>query len=375
MSTFLYAEINIFSITVLLTILIKLLVFGFEKTLRNKLFSVSVCFIVVSNLIDMIWKLANTKYLAIHVPWISVISFMYYFWLGCTTYFWFLFIGGMAKSKLTEQKHYILISLIPLAVLAVILTISLFNGCVFYYDSDMNYHRGPILYIPLIITYGYIIACIKYFGKIARENGTLTTVFVFFFPVLCGVIQIVVYEAPVLTLGITAATLLIYINAMLKLVSVDSLTRISTRYEFMKYLEKRMDTLKKNETLYLLFIDIDEFKQINDIFGHNEGDRALKIVAGVLEEVCNTTSGFCGRIGGDEFAIVQTIYKSEKIDFVYNYIHSYLDKTLKNIELKYSLKLSIGYAEYTDEIGSIDELVSLADQEMYNVKKSKQVGR
>ena len=71
--------------------------------------------------------------------------------------------------------------------------------------------------------------------------------------------------------------------------------------------------MRPNEKLYFLFIDVDSFKQINDTYGHNEGDRALKIIAEVLSSLPEKTGGFCARYGGDEFAVVQVLSGKEDI--------------------------------------------------------------
>ena len=84
---------------------------------------------------------------------------------------------------------------------------------------------------------------------------------------------------PVLSVGIVISYLLAYINLLERLISLDPLTGISNRREFLQRLEDDIKSLKANEDLYFLFIDIDSFKNINDTEGHNEGDRVLKEIA------------------------------------------------------------------------------------------------
>ena len=71
--------------------------------------------------------------------------------------------------------------------------------------------------------------------------------------------------------------------------------------------------MRPNEKLYFLFIDVDSFKQINDTYGHNEGDRALKIIAEVLSSLSEKTGGFCARYAGDEFAFIRKFAACERV--------------------------------------------------------------
>ena len=59
------------------------------------------------------------------------------------------------------------------------------------------------------------------------------------------------------------------------------------------------------EDVYLLMMDADGFKQINDHHGHVEGDHALQVISTVLKDVCSASGGFIARYGGDEFVVLQ----------------------------------------------------------------------
>ena len=63
--------------------------------------------------------------------------------------------------------------------------------------------------------------------------------------------------------------------------------------------------LDQAEDVYLLMMDADGFKQINDRYGHVEGDHALQVISAALKEVCSASGGFIARYGGDEFVVLQ----------------------------------------------------------------------
>lgn len=125
--------------------------------------------------------------------------------------------------------------------------------------------------------------------------------------------------------------------------------------------------LRYSVLTHFLFLDIDSFKQINDTFGHHEGDNALKSVATVLKTLCKTTGGFCARYGGDEFAVIQVLKKSGDIKKIKKNIYDSVEK-ITDENSAYSLSVSICCAQHTSETESVQELISCADSNMYSKK-------
>lgn len=381
MDTVLYAEINIFSIAVLLVIAFKSSMTEMEQPLKNKLFSFSVWFVTAANVFDLLWKLSNTKYWTLPLPVILGINFMYFVCFGLSSYFWFLYSEVTAKKDILRCARLIG-EAFPLFVLVGLLIVSMFNGCLFYFDENMEYHRGPLYYLQGILSYGYIgIASVKSLIEVGKKKNyshkeELFTVASFSVPLLlCGVAQLFFQSAPVMTLGFSTAYLIVYINSLQILISIDSLTGLNNRRELLKHLEEKTLALKKDENLYFLFIDLDSFKQINDKYGHNEGDRALKAVASVLKSVCGRTGGFCARYGGDEFAVVQVLETGGNIDDVRKEICELIERKSTEQALAYNISVSVGYAEYPKQAKNIQDLIYCADSDMYDVKMRKKQAR
>jgi diguanylate cyclase (GGDEF)-like protein len=119
-------------------------------------------------------------------------------------------------------------------------------------------------------------------------------------------------------------------------------------------------------------MDLDGLKQINDSFGHLEGDCALKHTAELLEETFRD-SDVIARLGGDEFAVlaIEAAGHSERT------IQTRLFDGLKSISAKqvpYELSLSLGFARFDPRnCTSIEELMAKADQAMYEHKRRRSV--
>ena len=116
-------------------------------------------------------------------------------------------------------------------------------------------------------------------------------------------------------------------------------------------------------------LDINKFKQINDEYGHQEGDNALVIVAEALKKTCFNKDCFVSRYGGDEFAVLcwagddAEVYAIEK-EILLNLRHLLIAK-----KLPYKLSLSIGFEERgKDCFGNPDELLRKADRALYEAK-------
>ena len=118
--------------------------------------------------------------------------------------------------------------------------------------------------------------------------------------------------------------------------------------------------------MFLMILDINRFKQINDEFGHAEGDRALMLTADVLEEVLCDGKTFYARIGGDEFAVVFRNTEEELVKEKINRLHTTMADLCQEMELPYEITFATGYAKTDGETKlEFAKLFSRADENMY----------
>lgn len=148
----------------------------------------------------------------------------------------------------------------------------------------------------------------------------------------------------------------------------DGLTGIFNARAFKELSGSFIDLAARHQHGVVLgYIDVDDFKAVNDGFGHSEGDRVLKEVAKTLTQ-CVRTTDVVGRLGGDEFAIFlpETDYAGANVMF--GRIHEELTKTATNGG--WPIGFSIGVAVFKTVPNTIDEALKIADSLMYHVKKS-----
>jgi diguanylate cyclase (GGDEF)-like protein len=148
----------------------------------------------------------------------------------------------------------------------------------------------------------------------------------------------------------------------------DALTDLPNRALFRDHLERELNKIGRGGQLAVLYIDIDEFKSVNDSLGHPVGDELLKAVASRLHG-CVRDSDFVARLGGDEFAIVQTAVRtpSDVMDLVIRLFEA-IRAPCECLGHQLVTDASIGIALAPRDGSDLDQLLKNADLAMYGAK-------
>jgi len=151
----------------------------------------------------------------------------------------------------------------------------------------------------------------------------------------------------------------------------DSLTGLPNVPIFEFNVEKAIASAKRrNKILAILFIDVDNFKFINDTYGHLIGDKIIQMVSKILESTLRIDD-FITRKGGDEFIILlNDLARKEDINYVLDKIIEHFEKPLEIENQKIPLTLSIGISIFPDDGDTVKDLIQKADYVMYKSKKN-----
>lgn len=249
----------------------------------------------------------------------------------------------------------------------VLLVINIFYPLVFSV-SDGRYQRGFAYIIFLIFAAFYILDSLYLYVKRVKKNGSLKLfpVHIFLIPVILGV----VIQAFFVEIAITWTSIAISVAGIMtalknEIIFTDCLTGLYNRV-YLEFLHKRACN-KKDCWVSGIMIDLNGFKQINDNYGHAEGDLALCIVADLLRKSFSEY-GVVTRYAGDEFVImlnttddqlIQKIIKSAKKNFV--------TENEKN-DKPYQLSAFMGYAITNLSNETIDDFMNRIDEQMYQDK-------
>lgn len=156
----------------------------------------------------------------------------------------------------------------------------------------------------------------------------------------------------------------------------DALTDLANRKCFYEKLQAEIErSFRKGDKIAVLFMDLDNMKQINDTYGHEAGDLLLKEVAYRIKSSIRKTD-LAARVGGDEFTLLVTDIKShEAAEEVSKKIYRLMDTPfyINNVPVK--IQISIGISIFPDDGRDVNHLISKADNEMYVVKNKKRENR
>lgn len=371
------AEVDIVCIVVLICLAHRAVGVGFDRPIKNKLFERALLFAVAANAMEIIWDIHTAGYIPLGQGAGWLVNALYFAFLELTAFSWFIYAEVVEHRDILHNRRQFLLAAIPQWVLFFLVAASAFTGWVFSVDEAGVYHRGPLFFMQLLCSYGYVIYTMAKSLQVVllRRNSSSRREYMviasFALPVLiCGVLQFLMPRLSLATAGMTVSYMLVYLNSLQLMVSIDPVTGISDRRQFLLSLNSRAESLRFDEQLYFLFIDVDNFKAVNDRFGHDEGDRVLRLVGDSLRAVCTEVKASYGRYGGDEFTVAYTATNKQSAEHLCRRLEEALAQRLEESSAG-NVGLSIGMVEFRRGQESVQDLITRADREMYLIKERK----
>lgn len=296
--------------------------------------------------------------------------------IGC---YWCIYImcenPKRRKWLFMGNRYYIMH--IPAFFLMIFSLESFFTGHIAYADSLTNkIVAGKYHFVQIAVTYFYFTAASSFTlvrlirGKYDRSYWP-TKVLFSFLPCLAGIAHLLIADVGFVWITLALLLMMEHVDFVNAQVSTDSLTKLNNRGAFDRYLKTSLAEDYVN--VYLIMIDVDFFKQINDTYGHIEGDNALIETAKLLKLVCSLNSEpkscFLARYGGDEFAIIMSAHSPEIAEgFREDIVHLFESSgRVDSDSANFKINISVGMARaYSDDE---KELISSADSALYMEKK------
>src|SRR5216683_272235 len=154
---------------------------------------------------------------------------------------------------------------------------------------------------------------------------------------------------------------------------IDDLTGLYNRRGFLALAEQHLRMIQRKGAALLIYLDLDDLKLINDSYGHLEGNRALIVTANVLR-ACFRQSDILARLGGDEFCVLMTDAAQDSTQQVRKRLQQRAEFINTLSSWRFRLSLSVGIADVpVVHQPSLDQLLRIADKDMYEEKKKKQL--
>lgn len=372
---FFYTEANIVCILILSIMLIndKLHSTAQEKQIWfNRTIAAHILYFVS----DVFWAAVLSGQLPKDRSLVILFNFTNYVLLSLLAYEWFMYMAATENMALRKSRRNRLLCLLPMLVSIAAMVIAYIAAPHFWISEsgELNpwYYPMMIAAPVLYLLSAFILSLINAKKTESKEEKRLYLLIgIYPLAVLAfGLTQVFMMNAPLFCFGCTLMMLFFYIQNMQTLVSVDSLTRMNNRGQISRYM--RQMRYRENSRIYIMMIDVDRFKSINDTYGHAEGDRALILVSETLKQICERVSSpaFLGRYGGDEFLIsVQNPGEDEHPDRLIELIRGILAQKQQEYRLPYSLSVSVGYDILRDKDDTMELCVIRADEKLYQDKK------
>lgn len=345
----------------------------------------SVLFILVFMIFAALWILADAQIIQFFIANRILIMFFQYFGLSISALSVFLFAGNIKDFHF--EKHFsiviilfllysitvlmlqflrliafidvIFITDVIIALASILITIFILLDRIIY----KNKNADVTLFIIIIFTLGYIITAMLYhiFNKVIIDYVILTMVELFLIVLF---FVLIINSVKSTSIGLKAK----YFET---LAQEDPLTGLSKRFSYSLEVNY-LDSTKTSNPVYFVVIDMNNLKNINDVYGHDSGNKALKACAFGIKTVFRRDRKY--RIGGDEFVIIiNRKMTDERLQKLIEKFYFILEKLSK--KLPFEISTALGFACYNkNEDTRLCDTFNRADKYMYaNKKKFKQL--
>lgn len=371
MSVFLRIDINIAAMILLGTVFVMAYIRLDKHDILNRKFLVTSFLVLIELLFESITCIINRR----PEHWLIPITVLMHIFIFTTapilSYFWYEFIHSWINLNIrrTLIKRVILYS--PIIINSIFAILSPIFGFIFYIDSSNIYHRGSMFFISAAVTYIYLLYSLVYILSQWKSLLKQEIIPLFMFGMITalgGLIQSLFYGILLMWSFAAFSLVIVFIYLQQRMVHLDSLTGAWTRESFEQYIRQRAKQKMKFGAIY---IDLDGFKQVNDGYGHLEGDLAIKTTVHLIKSLLRKTD-IIARLGGDEFILIfDGEVTKEKLELMINKIETKLKQYNKKSGKEYELKCSFGADIYKPEYGNLEQFLCHVDKLMYKNKRSK----
>lgn len=275
---------------------------------------------------------------------------------------------AMIFCVIIDAERQAKILILPMVVHTVLEVLSGYFGFIYFVDANNIYHHGSMYWIYvafyLVCSIYFILQALKFGMKYQNNNGAMLWILLvyMFSGVVIGMIRSDVHIAYIC---LAVDMVLLYIFYLEVVEKTDGLTGLLNRHSYKEAFRHQ------NEEAVVMFFDVDDFKSINDHYGHLYGDECLKKIGKTILKVYGG-EGYCYRIGGDEFCVIL----KEKLDRVEEFDNAFATELSRQRKNDARLPfVSVGYAMFDPKETDMETCVKEADSMMYEQKHKKKMQR
>ena len=368
-----YLESNVICLIIFTILLVRDFLSGDRQEKQIKFDHALIAFMLYF-ISDAVWSAVIAGVIPRTKISVTIANFSNYVLMASVTYMWLRY--AMAYEHVPHRERAInkFAVLFPFLLTTVALVVVYLVNSELLFDKNLELTTlfnvflvaVPIIYIVAVLTYTIHMAHTE-----PNRDNRISHIYLGVFPLMVvvgGLIQTVFLpRTPVYCYSCAILMLIFYLQAMEKQISVDPLTGLNNRGQLVRYVSQEVNNRKDHRRTFVVMIDVNDFKLVNDTYGHAEGDRALMLIAAALKKVTKETAipSFLGRYGGDEFILILHPYTEPELDAVIACIREEIDAKCLEEATPYVLSIGAGYDEYLGGHDTMQNCFQRADYKLY----------
>ena len=360
---------NLVGFNLILFLLISRYISQTKADTEEKAFNVMMYLVMIACIVEPVTFFVDGKPGALSY-WINVLGNTYLYYANATgTFLWFMFMDlSMFHDRSRIKRIYYKLA-VPAGLLIASLIGNIWGKYYFYVDDQNAYHRLPAVYI----FYLYLILCAiytlwLYYSYKSRHGETaFFPVYMYLAPILItSILQMLFYGISLAWLGSALGIVAVSMSLQQQKAYIDELTGLYNRL-FLNHILYKM--MRNNADFFGIMMDLNDFKAINDNYGHSSGDSALVDAASVFRKSLNNDS-LAFRYAGDEFIIIIKTSKLDDVLQIEKNIQENIYDFNENSDHPYVLSVAFGHDRFDKEKDNEDSFLNKIDHAMYQAKKA-----
>ena len=371
-----YAEANIVCFIIFAIMLLRD-VFGVDRQEKQIKYDRALIAFMLYFVCDIFWAAVIAGVLPTNRFTVLSANFGNYVLLAAITYTWLCYVMAVEQVPNRDSGRTLFVMQFPFYISTLVLIAVYLCKPALLLDEAFRLQPAysafqiavPCVYIAAILVYAMRRAVVEENPLERRRH-----LFIGFFPLMVvagGLLQILVLpDTPVFCFSSAILMLVFYINAMDMRISTDPLTGLNNRGQLLRYTLQRSNLHRDGRMTFVIMFDINDFKCINDTYGHAEGDRALLIAADSLRNVlrAQSTPMFLARYGGDEFILIVHPAEADMIEPLISQIRGQVEAACRNVGTPYTLSIGAGYSQLRAGGDTFQACLERADENLYQDK-------
>ena len=378
MATAIHIELNILFFLILVRIVYQSAK-NENQQMRRVLFRYTAYGIMSSLVLDTLWKLLDGKRFPLDVAVNQIVNALFLasgIVIGCV---WYLYVLETLGYRITRKLTLGIMS--PAILFTALNLISIKTGWIFYVTKDNVYVRGPLFWLQttaaLAVLLSSLVHCLIRLlngKKTVPRRVVLDLIGFYIIPVVGTLLSMPITGMPGAWTCAAVSIILMYIDSQDREIVRDTLTGLNNRKMLPSVFEEYTRQTAPGSVLYLYMMDLDDFKSINDTYGHLAGDEALKAASRLFAQAADGKRAMVARVGGDEFLILAMLPGNEAAAEFKDALRARMEQYNEEHSLPYLLNISVGCCAY-ERGESLEAFMARADEALYREKRVKKVRR